>query len=80
MMTSGQYSFPPVNSSQVDATKVSTDTYRSPFAPDGHVHFVWSDHASPLPQILKDHSLPLVVKVTAVSSCPSLIDMKSSVS
>ncbi|PVD23366.1 hypothetical protein C0Q70_16634 [Pomacea canaliculata] len=62
-MTSGQYSFPPVSSSQVDATRVSTDTYRSPFAPDGHVHFVWSDHASPLPQILKDHSLPLVVKL-----------------
>ncbi|KAL8598551.1 hypothetical protein ACOMHN_051339 [Nucella lapillus] len=43
---------------------VPTDAYRSPFSPGGHASFVWSERAMPLTHILKDNSLPLVVKIS----------------
>ncbi|KAK7101295.1 uncharacterized protein [Littorina saxatilis] len=43
---------------------VGVDTYRSPFSPSGQAHFVWSERSLPLSYILKDNTLPVVVKIS----------------
>lgn len=60
-MTSAHYDVPGAGR---DRPGVGVDSYRSPFSPTGQAHYVWSDRAQPLPQILKENSLPLVVKLS----------------
>nr|KAG5711767.1 hypothetical protein BaRGS_023531 [Batillaria attramentaria] len=60
-MTSAHYNLPAAGR---DRPGVGVDAYRSPFSPSGQATYVWSDRAQPLPQILKENSLPLVVKLS----------------